>query len=271
MEKVVSSDGTAIAYDRLGEGPPVILIGAALCDRAATRPLAEAVARHCTVFNYDRRGRGDSGDAPPYAVQREIEDLAALIDHAGGSASVYGHSSGAALALHAAADGLPITKLILHEPPFTPHRDGEDPQQRQAAEDKAARRQAEAIKALLAQGRRAEAIERFLAPTGMPRQVIDQLSQNPATQAAAHTLPNDPFEVLTAASRGGAQPAEQAATVPVPTLLLCGGASFDWMIETGRQLAAAMPHGRHHVMPDEEHFASPDAVALALRDFLADQ
>jgi pimeloyl-ACP methyl ester carboxylesterase len=271
MERVISLDGTAIAYDRLGEGPPVVLIGAALCDRTATRPLAEAAARHYTVFNYDRRGRGDSGDTQPYAVQREIEDLAALIDRAGATASVYGHSSGAALALHAAAHGLPITELILHEPPFNPLQEGEDHHHRQAAEDRAAAEQAEAIKALLARGRRTEAIESFLAPTGMPQQAIDRMSHDPATQAVAHTLPHDPFEVVSANSRGGATPVEQAATVRVRTLLLCGGASFDWMIETCRQLAAAMPDGHYHVMPAQDHVASPEVISLALRHFLSAQ
>lgn len=117
MNTVKSADGTPIVFDRLGDGPPVVLVTGALCDRSATRALAEELARTFTVINYDRRGRGDSDDTAPYAVQREIEDLAALITEAGGTAAVYGHSSGAALALHAAAHGLPITRLVLHEPP----------------------------------------------------------------------------------------------------------------------------------------------------------
>ena len=108
MDKVTSSDGTQIAFDRLGDGPPVIVVGGAMCDRALIGPTAEELAKHFTVLNYDRRGRGDSGDTGPYAVEREIEDIGALIVEAGGSASVYGHSSGAALALHAAAAGLPV-------------------------------------------------------------------------------------------------------------------------------------------------------------------
>src|SRR5215203_7086866 len=120
MDKVTSSDGTSIAFERLGDGPPVIVVCGAMCDRALMRPTAEELAKYFTVFNYDRRGRGDSGDTAPYAVEREIEDIAALIDEAGGSAFVYGHSSGAGLALHAAAHGLPIARLVLHEPPFVP-------------------------------------------------------------------------------------------------------------------------------------------------------
>src|ERR687889_1832919 len=124
MDKVTSRDGTTIAFDRLGEGPPVILVCGAMCDRALMPPTAEELAKRFTVFNYDRRGRGDSSDITPYAVQREIEDIGALVAEAGGTASVYGHSSGAGLVLHAAAHGLPIAKIVLHDPPYTP--DGEE-------------------------------------------------------------------------------------------------------------------------------------------------
>src|SRR5918995_4024810 len=125
VNRVTSSDGTTIAFERLGNGPAVIVLGGQLADRALTRPTAEELAKHFTVFNYDRRGRGDSGDTAPYAVEREIEDIEALIVEAGGTASVYSHSSGAALALHAAAAGLPITKLVLHEPPYNPEGEEE--------------------------------------------------------------------------------------------------------------------------------------------------
>src|ERR671921_2042883 len=128
MDKVTSSDGTPIAYDRLGDGPSVILVCGAMCDRALMRPTAEELAKHFTVFNYDRRGRGGSADTQPYAIEREIEDIGALVAQAGGEASVYGHSSGAGLVLHAAAAGLPIAKLALHDPPTPPmatrRRDG---------------------------------------------------------------------------------------------------------------------------------------------------
>ena len=117
---VTSADGTQIAYDRLGGGPPVVLVSGLFCDRRTTSRLAETLAESFTVYNYDRRGRGDSGDTAPYAVAREVEDLAALIAEAGGSASVYGHSSGAGLALQAAARGVPITGLVLPSPPTGP-------------------------------------------------------------------------------------------------------------------------------------------------------
>lgn len=113
-----SADGTRIAYDRLGEGPPVLLVSGILSDRSQLRPLAEELAHRFTVLNYDRRGRGQSGNTMPYAVDREVEDLAALVAEVGGRASLYGHSSGAGLALTAAASGAPIARLILHEPPY---------------------------------------------------------------------------------------------------------------------------------------------------------
>jgi pimeloyl-ACP methyl ester carboxylesterase len=118
MKHVYSKDGTPIALDRSGEGPAIILVGGALSDRAAGVSLAEQLASHFTVFTYDRRGRGDSGDTPPYAPLREVEDIAAIIDEAGGKAFLFGHSSGAVLALDAAAQGLAIPQLALYEPPF---------------------------------------------------------------------------------------------------------------------------------------------------------
>jgi alpha-beta hydrolase superfamily lysophospholipase len=117
MATVTSKDGTTIAFDRFGDGPPVILVCGGSTDRMSNASLAAMLAPDFTVFNYDRRGRGDSGDTPRYAVQREFEDLEAVIDGAGGSAYLYGTSSGAALALEAAASGLPISKLALWEPP----------------------------------------------------------------------------------------------------------------------------------------------------------
>src|SRR5215203_5038984 len=163
VAKVTSADGTPIAFERLGDGPPIIVVGGAICDRAMTRPTAEQLAQHFTVINYDRRGRGHSGDTAPYAVEREIEDLGALIAEVGGTASVYGHSSGAALALHAAA-GLPIAKLVLHEPPYTP--DGDENRQR------ATRNEADRIKTLLAEDCRGDAIEYVMRGIGMPSEVI---------------------------------------------------------------------------------------------------
>ena len=156
-ETVQSADGTTIAYERTGTGPAVILIGGAFNDRHSPSVLAAALSPHFTVFSYDRRGRGDSGDTYPFAVAREAEDLDALTTAAGGSALVYGHSSGAVLALEAAAAGVPITKLAVYEPPYT-----FDPESLDPPSDGAAR-----IQSALDAGDREQAAEIFMTMTGM--------------------------------------------------------------------------------------------------------
>lgn len=259
MNHTKSQDGTRIAYDRLGDGEPLILVAAALQGRATYRPLAEELARHHTVLNYDRRGRGDSGDTAPYAVEREVEDLAAMITEAGGTASVYGHSSGAALVLHAAARGLPIDRIVLHEPPFG---SGSDEERR------AEQKEAERISELLAAGRRAEALRVFLAPMGMPQEMLDQLTQDPAMQANAPTILYDPYEVVSERGRGGRTPTEQASGVTTPALVLAGGASPEWMIDASRQIADALPNGRLRVLDGQEHFVPPEVLAPVLTEFM---
>jgi pimeloyl-ACP methyl ester carboxylesterase len=262
LNRVTSSDGTTIAFDRLGEGPPVIVVGGATCDRAMTRPLAEQLAQHFTVFNYDRRGRGDSGDTAPYTVEREIEDLEALIAGAGGTASVYGHSSGAGLALHAAAHTLPITKLVLHEPPYVP--DSEE-------ERRISREYAEKLNTILAENRRGDAVELFMTTVGMPQEMVDQMRHDPTwagLEAIAPTLAYD-SEVMGDISRGGTIPVDQASSVTIPALVLCGGASPAWMIDIGRQVADALPNGRHSVLEGQEHVAAPEVLVPVLAEFFA--
>jgi pimeloyl-ACP methyl ester carboxylesterase len=260
MEKTTSRDGTTIAFDRLGHGEPVIVVPGALQGRATYHPLAQGLSRHFTVLNYDRRGRGESGDTPPYSVEREIEDLGALIAEAGGMASLYGHSSGAALVLHAASGGLPIHKIVLHEPPFGSGS---------AEEARAEHEEAEQIAALLAQDRRGDAINLFLGSTGMPPDVVEQLSQDPALLANAPTILYDPFEVTSEHSRGGKTPAEQASDVTVPALVLVGGASDKWMVDAGRQLADALPNGQFRVLEHQGHIVPPDVLTDVLATFLS--
>jgi hypothetical protein len=162
MDKVSSSDGTTIAFDRLGAGPPVILVSGASTARAVHEPLAAVLATDFTVFNYDRRGRGDSGDTPPYEIQREVEDLHAVLGAAGGAAAVFGNSSGAVLALHAAAAGLPITKLALWEPPFMVDPDAAGRQRAYATQ----------LAELLDAGRRGDAMVLFMRSIGVPEPMI---------------------------------------------------------------------------------------------------
>jgi pimeloyl-ACP methyl ester carboxylesterase len=262
LTQAMSADGTLIAYEQMGAGPPLVLVAGASCDAARMRPTAEHLARDFAVINYDRRGRGESGDTLPYAIEREVEDLAALISRAGGKASVYGHSSGAALALHAAAQGLPIDWLILHEPPYSP--DIEE-HRREAREY---RRQ---LEAMLAEGRRGDALELFFTLVGMPPDMVEEMRRGPgwpALEALAHTLAYD-SAVMGDVSRGGAVPTDVARGVTTPTLVLVGGASPDWMIEVGRELADTVQDGRHRILEGQEHVVPPEILAPVLKEFLA--
>jgi pimeloyl-ACP methyl ester carboxylesterase len=263
METVTSNDSTTIAFDRLGDGPPVIVVGGQLCDRALTRPTAEELAKRFTVFNYDRRGRGDSGDTAPYALEREVEDIGALIAEAGRTASVYAHSSGAALALRAAAAGLPIAKLVLHEPPYNP--EGDEDRQR------ATRKEAQHIRTLLAEDRPDDALEYFWRSIGMPQEMVDEMRQTPRwaeLEAMAPTMAYD-SEVMGDIGRGGAVPTDLARRVRCGTLVLVGGASPEWMIDVARQVAAALPQGRYRVLEGQEHVVPPEILVPVLAEFLA--
>ncbi|HZF58159.1 MAG TPA: alpha/beta hydrolase [Rubrobacter sp.] len=263
MDKVTSKDGTPIAFDRLGEGPPVIVVCGAMCDRALMRPTAEELAKHFTVINYDRRGRGDSGDTTPYAVEREIEDLGALVAEAGETASVYGHSSGAVLAVHAAAAGLPIAKVVLYEPPFSPD---EEEWRRLSCE------YGENLRTILSEDRRGDAVELFMTMVGTPQEMVDQMREESwwaGIEALAPTLAYD-SEIMGDIARGGTIPTDVVGDVSVPALVLCGGASPDWMIEVGRQLAGALPDGRHSVLAGQEHAVSPEVLVPVLKSFFSD-
>ena len=263
MHKVTSADGTAIAFDRLGDGPPIILVAGATCARGMTRPLADALAPHATVINVDRRGRGDSGDTAPYAVEREIEDLEALVAEAGGSATLYGHSSGAALVLHAVARGLPVDGYVLHEPPFSPP--GEE-------RTREAREYAETLTALLAENRRGDAVELFMTLVGLPPETIAGMRQSPmwpGLEAVAPTLAYD-SEIMGNVVRGGAVPFEVIAdiTTPVPALVVAGGASPAWMVETGRRVVDVLPNAELRVLEGQGHGVAPELLAPVLARFV---
>jgi pimeloyl-ACP methyl ester carboxylesterase len=246
MLSVTSKDGTRIAYDRQGSGPALILVGGALSRRVDGNELAALLAPQFTVYTYDRRGRGDSGDTRPYAVQREVEDLDALIDAAGGSAFVYGKSSGAALSLQAAAAlGGKVKKLALYEAPYN-DTDGA------AAEWKAIRTR---VEGLLAADRRADAIAGMKASPAWPGMV-----------AMAPTLAYD--NAILGEDR--AVPVSTAARVKVPTLVMDGGASagpMPYMRATADAIAKAMPHAQRRTLPGQAHDASAEALAPVLRAF----
>ena len=256
MQTATSADGTKIAYDRYGDGPPVILIAGAFNTRSATAPLAVALQNRFTVLNPDRRGRGDSGDSPPYAVRREIEDLAALIADAGGSAAVFGYSSGAVLALEAAASGLAITKLALYEPPYV-----DDTRPAPPAD------LLEQLDDLLSAGRRGDAVELYQAKViGIPEDVVAQLRQapfRPELEAIAHTL------VYDATVMGDFRlKAERIASIETPTLVIAGGDSPPFLRNAARAVADALPSGEHRTLPGQTHQIDPDVTAPLVTEFL---
>ncbi len=258
MDNVTSKDGTTIAFDRLGDGPPVVLVSGGSVDRGSNASLADVLARQFTVFNYDRRGRGPSGDTQPYAIQREVEDIEAVIGAAGGTAGLYGSSSGAALALEATAAGLPVTKLALWEPPYIvgEGRPRPDPDT------------ASIYRKFVAEGRRGDAVEYFMAKVvGMPAEFVGFARSQPwwpAQEALAHTLAYD-AEIMGDYNI----PTERVAKVTVPTLVLTGGASFDWMVETAQTIVAALPDGRHQSLEGQSHDVSADVLGPVLAEFFA--
>jgi pimeloyl-ACP methyl ester carboxylesterase len=260
-DKAISADGTAIAYDRYGAGPAVILVAGAMMDRAhpTLAGVAGALAPWFTVWSYDRRGRGDSGDTPPYTVEREIEDLAAVIAAAGEPAMVFGGSSGAALALEAAVRLPGITRLALWEPPY--HVDDSAPP---LPSDFAAR-----LTALAAAGRRAEVVERFMVEAAeVPAEVVAAMRAQPfwaLAEAAAHTLAYE-AAVL---GPGNELPAARLAAVGQPTLVLNGEDSPEWMRNAGAAVAAAVPGAVRRVLEDQTHDVTVEALAPELLEFFA--
>jgi pimeloyl-ACP methyl ester carboxylesterase len=264
MDQVFSSDGTRIAFDRYGGGPPLVLVGGAFQHRAidlTSAGLAKLLAPQFSVYVYDRRGRGDSGDTAPYHVEREIEDLAALIDGAGGSAHVFGMSSGGALALHAAAAGAPMLTLSLFEPPFIV-----DGSRTVPPPDLAAR-----YTELATSGRRDEAVELFLtAAVELPPEVIAQLRGAPvwpALESVAHTLAYD-AAVMDETMTGSPTALRRWASVDVPALVLDGGDSPAWARNAVQALVDTLPNARRVTLEGQTHQVSADVLAPALREFL---
>jgi len=260
MSKVISKDGTPIAFDRLGHGKPIVLVDGALCSRAfgPMPKLAQLLAPHFTVFNYDRRGRNESGDTTPYAVHREVEDIEALIHEAGGSAFVFGTSSGAALALAAAANKLNIKKLALYEPPYIAGR-----RERSAPADSEAQ-----LKRLVAAGRRGDALKFFMVDmVGMPAvfaYIMRVLPVWPKLKAVAHTLPYD------AAVLGDfSLPGDRAASVPVPTIVIGGEKSPIELRSAVSDLADAIPNAKRQMLKGQTHNVSVKVLAPVLVEFFA--
>jgi pimeloyl-ACP methyl ester carboxylesterase len=265
MEFVRSEDGTRIAYERSGSGPPVVLVASALADHGDARRLARHLSQNFTVFNYDRRGRGESSDEGDGDVGREVEDIGALVEVAGGSASLFGSSSGAVLALEAAnaMDGK-VTRLALFEPPFIVD-DSRPP---------VTRDDVQRLEQHLADGRRGEAVKDFMTKQlGMPAAMVATMRLLPTwrkLKKLATTLPYD-LRVMQGTQSGAPLPRERWPGVTIPTLVLTGAKSDPFLHNAGRTLAELLPAATHAAVPGVNHsavVAAPKRLADALVAFL---
>jgi pimeloyl-ACP methyl ester carboxylesterase len=250
MQLARSADGTDIAFDRSGDGAPLVLVGGAFQDRSSMRTAAAGLRDAFTVYEYDRRGRGESGNALPYAVEREVEDLAAVIDAAGEPAFVFGQSSGGALALEAAAAAGPIRALVVNEPPYT---------------DGPSSAFADHLDELVAHGQPADATAAFLGLVGTPPSVIAEMRAGPRwahMQAFAPTLSHE-----VRLCNDGALPTQRLAAISAPTLALAGEASPPWAHDGARAIAARVSTGRAQVLPGQGHVVAADVLITVLADF----
>jgi pimeloyl-ACP methyl ester carboxylesterase len=263
MRTVTSKDSTTIAFDQSGKGPALILVGGAFEQRAMDSETAQLAAlplmvQHFTVFHYDRRGRGDSTDTQPYAVEHEIEDIEALIDAAGGEAFVFGISSGAALAMEATIE-LPrkIKKLAMYEAPYNDD----------AAAQQAWKEYTTQLGELLAAERRGDAVALFMMLVGATADQTDEIRHTPVWpmfEAVAPTLAYDHVALL---GEDGSVPTKRAAQVAVPTLVMDGEASYPFMHTTATALANAIPHAQHRTLAGQTHEVAAEAIAPVLVEF----
>jgi pimeloyl-ACP methyl ester carboxylesterase len=263
MSTVRSADGTTIGYTQAGQGLPLILVDGALCSRSfgPMPKLAEQLTAHFTVYTYDRRGRGASGDTPPYEPDREVEDIEALVALAGDTVYLHGTSSGAALALEAAKHIRSIVKLAVYEPPFivddtrTPMPDDWLPR----------------LKGLVADGRRGDAVKMFMRFVGTPAIFTAIMPFTPVwgkLKAAAPTLPYD-LTIMHEHQRGRPLTSAEWAGVKVPTLVAAGGKSPAWMTNGTRALAGALPDATYRTLPGQNHMVKAQAIAPVLTEFFA--
>ncbi|MFE3194873.1 alpha/beta fold hydrolase [Nocardia sp. NPDC059240] len=265
MATVTSKDGTLIAYESTGAGPAIIVVSAALADHSGTAKLAALLAANFTVLNYDRRGRGQSGDTQPYAKDREIEDIAALIDAAGGRAFLFGSSSGAVLALDAAAElGARVAGVLLYEPPFI--IDGSRPPMPDGLAGEAAR--------LVSAGRRSDAVKLFFTKgMGMPSVAVTMMRLFmpgwSKMAAIAHTIPYD-LSVLDGTQTGKPLPAERWSGLEAPVLVAVGSKSQPFFHDGAKSLAASLPGTTYRSLPGDSHASvmmRPKSIAETARDF----
>ncbi|WJH33868.1 alpha/beta hydrolase [Paenibacillus sp. CC-CFT747] len=262
MNTVTTKDGTRIAYEKKGDGPALILIDGALCSRSQgpNGPLAALLQKHFTVYTYDRRGRGGSGNSSSYSIDYEIQDLEALIREAGGTVHLYGISSGAALALEAANRLSSVNKLALYEAPFI-------------VDDSRAPLPAtyrERMESLLASGKRSAAVKHFMrAGVGLPAPLVAIMPLMPAwskLKAVAHTLPYDTLLTMEH-QRGSVASLERWASLSVPSLVVAGGKSPQWMRNAMHSLAHTLPSAQLETLPGQTHIVKPSVLAPVLQRF----
>jgi pimeloyl-ACP methyl ester carboxylesterase len=263
MGTIHSADGTAIGFDGWGDGRPLIMVDGATGYRATSQlpmQVGELLGTEFRVYAYDRRGRGESGDTAPYAPQRKIEDLAAVIQAAGAPAIVCGFSSGAVLALDAAAAGLPIEKLALFEPPFVV-----DDSRKPLPAD-----YVERLDTAVADGRPSDAAEIFLtAAIGLPAEAVGGMRQSPfwpALAGVAHTISYD-GRIMGTTMSGAPLPADRWAALSVPTLVMYGNGTEPWLITAARSLADLLPTASLQAVDGAQHSVAADVLAPALREF----
>lgn len=257
---LTSKDGTRIAFSKAGTGPAIIVVNGALSYRAVydDKPLASALSKNFTIYTYDRRGRGESTDTKPYSVEREIEDIEALINDAGGSAYLYGVSSGAALSLLAAArlGEAKILKLVLYEPPYV--ASSEKDKQVFIGHGKR-------INELIKTGKPGDATAYHFTAIGTPPEALENLRKSPEwplMERVEHTLAYD-YAIL----NDGAIPADAVKKATMPTLVMNGDKSFDFMSKIAKNLSGVMPNARWQELKDQKHQASPEIIAPVLHEF----
>ena len=261
MNTARSADGTIIAFTREGQGPSLILVDGAMCSRSfgPMPKLAAQLTPHFTVFTYDRRGRGASGDTSPYSPDREVEDLEALVALAGDTVFVHGTSSGAALALEAAKRIPAIGKLAVYEPPFVV-----DDTRSPIPDD-----YLDGLNRLVASGRRGDAVKMFMQFVGTPAFVTAVMPFTPVwskLKTVAHTLPYD-ITILQGNQRGIPFTPAQWTGVKTPTLVAVGGKSPAWMTNATAALADALPNATYRTLPGQNHMVKPHAIAPVLTEF----
>jgi pimeloyl-ACP methyl ester carboxylesterase len=260
---VISKDGTKIAYDKTGQGPALIIVAGAFQDRMAMSAYAGPLSKNFTVYNFDRRGRGESDDTEPYAVEREIEDIDALIQEAGGSAFVFGGSSGGVLTLDAAAHGSNIAKLAVYEPPFVVDN-SRDPVPENIVDQ---------LKDMIASGQRGDAAETFMTVGSlMSADVVAGMRAQPfwqGVEAVAHTLVYDAI-IMGDTMRGAPLPVDRWAAVTIPTLVIYGDAGPSWSRNAAAALIELLPNAERRTLDGQFHTLMPEVLTPVLEKFFLD-